>query len=191
MTLNVEGPVNKIEITGTNNFFDEFTGLQYIEVKEAATKSIRQWISDEGNHHRKLSRLLEVKEPTDGPSRGKSVFAKTDIKRFDVLGPYTGKLHVTEASVNTEILEKSEKAVATFLFQTNTKGASISGHGNSNMLSLINAVKVPGIKDIGVENVGSLCVGKYMVFMVAWRDIPAGTELLMDYGKSYWKHMKP
>lgn len=30
-----------------------------------------------------------------------------------------------------------------------------------------------------------------MVFIVAWRDIPAGTELLMDYGKSYWKYLKP
>ncbi|MGR3889348.1 SET domain-containing protein-lysine N-methyltransferase [Pseudomonas sp. 1152_12] len=197
LTLELEGPINKIEITGSNHFFDEFTGPQYIEIKEAATKGIRQWISDEGNHHRKLNRLLEVKEPTDGPSRGKSVFAKTDIKRFDILGPYTGKVHLNEGSVNTEILTKaavledSEKAVATFLFQTNTKGASISGHGNSNMLSLINAVKVPGIPNVGVENVGSLCVGKYMVFMVAWRDIPAGTELLMDYGKGYWKHIKP
>ncbi|WP_248129966.1 MULTISPECIES: SET domain-containing protein [Pseudomonas] len=65
-----------------------------------------------------------------------------------------------------------------------------SGHVNSNTLSLINAVKVPGITDVGIENVGSLCVGKYMVFIVAWRDIPAGTELLMDYGKSYWKYLK-
>ncbi|MBY8972686.1 SET domain-containing protein [Pseudomonas sp. P867] len=191
LTLELEGPLQNIKITDANGFFDEFIGMQHVEVKEAATKSIREWISKEGNHHRKLDRLLEVKKLNEGTERGLSVVARTDIKRFDVLGPYTGKLHLDQASVNTEILEKGEAAVGTYLFQTNTSGASISGHGNSNTLSLINAVKVPGITDVGIENVGSLCVGKYMVFIVAWRDIPAGTELLMDYGKSYWKYLKP
>jgi len=119
------------------------------------------------------------------------VVAKTDIKRFDVLGPYTGKLHRDQASINAEILEKGEAAVGTYLFQTNTQGATISGHGNSSTLSLINAVKVPNLPDVGIENVGALYVGKYMVFLIAWRDIPAGTELLMDYGKAYWKYMRP
>ena len=191
LTLEMEGPLRNIEISDANHFFDEFTGLQHVEVREAATKSIREWIAKEGNHHRKLDRLLEVKKLNEGPERGLSVVARTDIKRFDVLGPYTGKLHLNQASVNTEILEKGEAAVGTYLFQTNTSGASISGHGNSNTLSLINAVNVPGIPDVGIENVGSLCVGKYMVFIVAWRDIPAGTELLMDYGKGYWKYLKP
>lgn len=190
LTLELEGPLQNIKITDANGFFDEFIGMQHVEVKEAATKSIREWISKEGNHHRKLDRLLEVKKLNEGPERGLSVVARTDIKRFDVLGPYTGKLHLDQASVNTEILEKGEAAVGTYLFQTNTSGASISGHGNSNTLSLINAVNVPGIPDVGIENVGSLCVGKYMVFIVAWRDIPAGTELLMDYGKGYWKYLK-
>ncbi len=191
LTLELEGPLQNIEITDANHFFDEFTGMQHVEVKEAATKSIREWIAKEGNHHRKLDRLLEVKTLNDGPERGLSVVARTDIKRFDVLGPYTGKLHLDQASVNTEILEKGEAAVGTYLFQTNTRGATLSGHGNSNTLSLINAVNVPNIPDVGIENVGSLCVGKYMVFIVAWQDIPAGTELLMDYGKGYWKYLKP
>ena len=191
LTLELEGPLHTIEITDANRFFDEFTGLQHVEVKEAATKSIREWISKEGSHHRRLDRLLEVKKLANGPERGLSVVAKTDIKRFDVLGPYTGKLHRDQASINAEILEKGEAAVGTYLFQTNTQGATISGHGNSSTLSLINAVKVPNLPDVGIENVGALYVGKYMVFLIAWRDIPAGTELLMDYGKAYWKYMRP
>lgn len=191
MSLELEGRIDTIKITDANHFFDEFTGLQHIEVKEVATKSIREWIASEGNHHRRLDRLLEVRKLTEGPERGWSVVAKIDIKRFDVLGPYTGKLHLNQASMNAEIAEKSETAVATYLFQTNTKDAVISGHGNSNTLSLINAVNVPNIADAGIENVGSMYVGKYMAFIVAWRDIPAGTELLMDYGQNYWKYMKP
>ena len=191
LTLELEGPLQNIEITDANQFFDEFTGLQHVEVKEAATKSIRDWISKEGNHHRRLDRLLEVRKLAEGPERGLSVVARTDIKRFDVIGPYTGKVHLNQASLNTEILEKGEAAVGTYLFQTHTHGATISGHGNSNTLSLINAVKVPNLPDVGIENVGALYVGKYMVFIVAWRDIPAGTELLMDYGKAYWKYVRP
>ena len=58
------------------------------------------------------------------------------------------------------------------------------------MLSLINAVNVPGQANIGVENVGSIYVGKYMVFLLAWEKIPAGTELFLDYGSDYWKTLR-
>lgn len=191
LTRDLEGPPEKIKITEANQFFDEFNGRQHIEIKKAATKSIREWIAREGNHHRTLDRLLEVKKLDEGSERGLSVVAKSDIKRFDVLGPYTGKLHLNEASIAAEVMEKGRVAVGTYLFQTNTKGASISGHGNSNILSLINAVNVPRIADVGIENVAALHVGKYMVFLLAWKDIPAGTELLMDYGREYWKYIKP
>ena len=191
LTQDLEGPPEKIKITEANQFFDEFNGRQHIEIKKAATKSIREWIAREGNHHRTLDRLLEVKKLDEGSERGLSVVAKSDIKRFDVLGPYTGKLHLNKASIAAEVMEKGRVAVGTYLFQTNTKGASISGHGNSNILSLINAVNVPRIADVGIENVAALHVGKYMVFLLAWKDIPAGTELLMDYGREYWKYIKP
>jgi hypothetical protein len=191
LTQDLEGPPEKIKITEANQFFDEFNGRQHIEIKKAATKSIREWIAREGNHHRTLDRLLEVKKLDEGSERGLSVVAKSDIKRFDVLGPYTGKLHLNEASIAAEVMEKGRVAVGTYLFQTNTTGASISGHGNSNILSLINAVNVPRIADVGIENVAALHVGKYMVFLLAWKDIPAGTELLMDYGREYWKYIKP
>ncbi|MCR8931547.1 SET domain-containing protein-lysine N-methyltransferase [Pseudomonas sp. S11P7] len=155
------------------------------------TEDVQDWIRDEGRHHDRLVSRLEVRRPLDGPERGLSVFAKVDIEPFEVLGPYTGKLHRTTKSVRAEMLEKSTEKVSTFLFATATKGATLSGHGNSNMLSLINAVNVPGQANIGVENVGSIYVGKYMVFLLAWEKIPAGTELFLDYGSDYWKAFKP
>lgn len=116
--------------------------------------------------------------------------AKRDIERFEVLGPYTGKLHLDDSSLQREILDKGAAAVTTFLYDTNTAGATLSAHGNSNLLSLTNAPKAPGQPLIGPENVGAINVGKYMVFLVAWDNIPAGKELLLDYGPNYWKNME-
>ncbi len=36
---------------------------------------------------------------------------------------------------------------------------------------------------------GAINVGKYMVFLVACDDIPAGKELLLDYGPNYWANI--
>lgn len=191
LTGKLEGDIDNITITETNRFLAGFEGPRLKEMTRRITEDVQDWIRDEGRHHDRLVSRLEVRRPLDGPERGLSVFAKVDIEPFEVLGPYTGKLHRTTKSVRAEMLEKSTEKVSTFLFATATKGATLSGHGNSNMLSLINAVNVPGQANIGVENVGSIYVGKYMVFLLAWEKIPAGTELFLDYGSDYWKAFKP
>jgi hypothetical protein len=191
LTRKLEGDIDKITITETNRFLAGFDGARLKEMTRRITEDVQDWIADEGRHHDRLVSRLEVRRPLDGPERGLSVFAKVDIEPFEVLGPYTGKLHRTTKSVRAEMLEKSTEKVSTYLFATATKGATLSGHGNSNVLSLINAVNVPGQANIGVENVGSIYVGKYMVFLLAWEKIPAGTELFLDYGSDYWKAFKP
>lgn len=190
LTSKLEGDIDKITITETNRFLAGFEGPRLKEMTRRITEDVQEWIADEGRHHDRLASRLEVRRPLDGPERGLSVFAKVDIEPFEVLGPYTGKLHRTTRSVRAEMLEKSTEKVSTFLFATATKGATLSGHGNSNVLSLINAVNVPGQANIGVENVGSIYVGKYMVFLLAWEKIPAGTELFLDYGSDYWKTLR-
>lgn len=191
LTRKLEGDVDNITITETNRFLAGFEGARLKEMTRRITEDVQEWIADEGRHHDRLVSRLEVRRPLDGPERGLSVFAKVDIEPFEVLGPYAGKLHRTAKSVRAEMLEKSTEKVSTFLFATATKGATLSGHGNSNVLSLINAVNVPGQANIGVENVGSIYVGKYMVFLLAWEKIPAGTELFLDYGTDFWKAFKP
>ncbi|MFG6203198.1 SET domain-containing protein [Pseudomonas retamae] len=191
LTHKLEGPIEKITITETNRFLADFHGARLKEMTRRITEDIHEWIAEEGRHHERLTERFELRRPLDGPERGLSVFAKVDIEPFDVLGPYTGKLHRSAKSVRAEILDKSTEKVRSFLYATATKNATVSGHGNSNLLSMINAVNVPGQANIGVENVGSICVGKYMVFLLAWEKIPAGTELFLDYGPEYWKAFKP
>ncbi|HWH86242.1 MAG TPA: SET domain-containing protein-lysine N-methyltransferase [Pseudomonas sp.] len=189
LTRKLEGDIDKITITETNRIFSDFQGARLKEMTRRVTEDIHEWIAEEGRHHDRLTRLFELRKPTDGPARGLSVFAKVDIEPYEVLGPYTGKLHRTKKSLQAEILDKSSEKVGTFLYATATKNATLSGHGNSNLLSMINAVNVPGKPNLGIENVGSICVGKYMVFLVAWEKIPKGTELFLDYGGDYWKYM--
>lgn len=191
LTSKLEGDLENIAITETNRFFADFHGARLKEMIHRVTEDIHEWISDEGRHHEKLTERFELRRPADGPERGLSVFAKVDIEPFEVLGPYCGKLHRNVKSLRAEILEKSNEQVSRFLYATATKRATLSGHGNSNLLSMINAVNVPGQANIGVENVGSICVGKYMVFLLAWEKIPAGAELFLDYGPDYWKALKP
>lgn len=191
LTRKLEGDIEHIAITEANRLFAHFQGARLKEMTRRITEDIHEWIADEGRHHARLTQLFEIRRPTEGPERGLSVFAKVDIEPYEVLGPYIGKLHRTGKSLRAEILEKSTEKVSTYLYETATKNATLSGHGNSNVLSLINAINVPGQTNIGVENVGSICVGKYMVFFVAWEKIPAGGELFLDYGASYWKHLKP
>ena len=191
LTHKLEGDIEKIAITEANRLFAHFQGARLKEMTRRITEDIHEWIADEGRHHDRLTQRFEVRRPTEGPERGLSVFARVDIEPYEVLGPYVGKLHRTGKSLRAEMFEKSKETVSTYLYETATKNATLSGHGNSNVLSLINAINVPGQTNIGVENVGSICVGKYMVFFVAWEKIPAGSELFLDYGANYWKHLKP
>lgn len=191
LTRNLEGPIADIKITHPHGLFDALLPPARKQTRDAVTDSIRKWIGEEGSHQRKLEERLNVLKLNKGPERGLSVVAKVDIEPFEVIGPYTGKLHINHHSLNAEILEKGKDgaaAVSTFLYETRTKGATLSAHGNSSMLSLINATNVPGAAvTTGVENVRSIQVGHFMVFLIASKKIPAGTELLMDYGPKYWK----
>ncbi|MED7666157.1 SET domain-containing protein [Pseudomonas moraviensis subsp. stanleyae] len=191
LTRKLEGAVDKVTITQHNQFFSNLTETRRQSLTRSMTEDIREWIIEEGRHHDRLSERFELRRPLDGPERGLSVFAKVDIEPYEVLGPYSGKLHRTVKSLHAEILEKSNDQVRTFLYETKTRNATLSGHGNSNILSMINAAEVPGQPRAGIENVGSIYVGKYMVFLVAWEKIPKGTELLLDYGPDYWQALTP
>lgn len=189
LTEALEGPVGKIRITNDNSIFAGLNPAKKARVQQNMIEDIHEWIAEEGQHHERFSNLFEVRKLDNGPDRGLSLIARHELQQFDVLGPYSGKLHLDEQSLNQEIFAKSRDAVGTYLFETHTPGALISGHGNSNVLSVINSHQVPGQPPIGKENVASVCVGKYMVFLIAWDTIPAGTELLMDYGPRYWQHI--
>lgn len=194
LTLKAEGPsglegrestVGEIVVTYWNQLLDQVSRTARLKLQEDIIMEVRDWIRNENNLAPKFDKLMETKVLSNGPERGRSVVAKRDIKRFEVLGPYSGKLHFGSKTLLEEISEKGHKAVNSYTFSTFSNDGTLSAHGSGNILSLINSANAPGRPSLGSENVASINVGRYMTFFVAWKDIKKGDELLLDYGDSY------
>ncbi|VVQ08192.1 hypothetical protein PS914_04821 [Pseudomonas fluorescens] len=194
LTLKAEGPsglegrestVGEIEVTYWNQLLDQVSKTKRLRLQEDITVEVRDWIRNENNLAPRFDKLMEVKVLSNGPERGRSVVAKRDIERFEVLGPYSGKLHLGSKTLREEISEKGHKAVNSYTFSTFSNDGTLSAHGSGNILSLINSPNAPGRPSLGSENVASINVGRYMTFFVAWKEIKKGGELLLDYGDGY------
>lgn len=194
LTLKAEGPsglegrestVGEIGVTYWNQLLDQVSKTTRLKLQEDITVEVRDWIRNERNLAPKFDKLMEVKVLSNGPERGRSVVAKRDIKKFEVLGPYSGKLHFGSKTLLEEISKKGHKAVNSYTFSTFSNDGTLSAHGSGNILSLINSPDAPGRPSLGSENVASINVGRYMTFFVAWKDIKKGDELLLDYGDGY------
>ncbi|MBA2925527.1 SET domain-containing protein [Pseudomonas sp. P7] len=185
LTAELEGEVDQIEVTYWNSLLDEFGTQERLRWSEKITQDVRNWIRDEGRHAARFLGKLLARKMTDGPDRGLSVVALRRIRRFEVLGPYSGKLHQGDPTLMKEIAAKGRRPVETYSFQSFSNDGTLSAHGSGNILSLINSPAAPGQVPVGEQNVGSIYVGRYMTFFVAWRDIEEGEELLLDYGPFY------
>lgn len=194
LTLKAEGPgglegrestVDEIVVTYWNQLLDQVSKTTRLKLQEDITMEVRDWIRNENNLAPKFDKLMEVKVLSNGPERGRSVVAKRDIKKFEVLGPYSGKLHFGSKTLLEEISKKGHKVVNSYTFSTFSNDGTLSAHGSGNILSLINSPNAPGRPSLGSENVASINVGRYMTFFVAWKDIKKGGELLLDYGDGY------
>ena len=194
LTLKAEGPgglegrestVDEIVVTYWNQLLDQVSKTTRLKLQEDITVEVRDWIRNENNLAPKFDKLMEVKVLSNGPERGRSVVAKRDIKKFEVLGPYSGKLHFGSKTLLEEISKKGHKVVNSYTFSTFSNDGTLSAHGSGNILSLINSPNAPGRPSLGSENVASINVGRYMTFFVAWKDIKKGGELLLDYGDGY------
>ncbi|SEN20200.1 hypothetical protein SAMN04487857_111170 [Pseudomonas sp. ok272] len=185
LTRALEGPVDEVKVTYWNEILDELSVTERARIGRRITDGVRSWIRDEGHHAARFDELLETKRLSHGPERGWSVVAKRDISRFEVLGPYSGRLHLNTASLRREVAAKGLKAVETYSYATYQPSEGISAHGSGNIMSLINAADMPGAPPLGVNNVAAINVGKYLTFFVAWENIPQGAELLLHYGPDY------
>ncbi|VVP66514.1 hypothetical protein PS914_00356 [Pseudomonas fluorescens] len=194
ITLSAEGPegvggppadINEIEVTYWNRLLDDVEpAIERMKWADAIVAEVRDWIRNEDNLAFRFDQLLRVEKLKTGPERGLSVVANRDIRRFEVLGPYSGKLHRGNSTLIKELNGKGHKAVESFSFSTFSNDGTLSAHGSGNVLSLVNSFYTPG-ESFGHENVGTINVGRYMTFFVAWQDIEKGEELLLDYGPAY------
>jgi len=118
-----------------------------------------------------------------------SVIAKEDIRQYEVLGPYAGALHdASDKTMQRAMRQQGHARVLSYLWYT-PKGNFIDAYRRGNTLSLINTSEMKtasGISALGKNNnVAAIGVGDNFIFYVAKEDIPAGTELLVNYGSDY------
>lgn len=187
LTLALEGPIDEIRISHWNGLLDGLGLAEKKVVAERIKASIKDWLRSEGRHGTKFDEALEVVTPLDdgGPARGASVWARRDIPQFEVLGPYSGKYHASEASLFQEQRKQGSRAVLTYLFGTRSGTRSVSALNTGNTLSLVNTSQLRNGPAWQSNNVASISVGKNLTFYVSLKDIKAGDELLVDYGPYY------
>ncbi|WP_419832277.1 hypothetical protein [Endozoicomonas atrinae] len=125
------------------------------------------------------------------------VIANRDLAQWEILGHYAGK-HYTDDSYSNgansmgTILTNIDR----YSFNT-TQGQFISGFRSGNVTTLINACKTYSESENGrnlpEQNVSYMRhtdeQGKWIVFIIALKDIKAGVRLWTDYGKQYWESM--
>lgn len=159
--------------------------------KESMILQMKEWIrinqEDKQEYEKRLANSLEVSVPIDeGPSRGRSVFAKEDIEPYTVIGPYAGKLHETKESLLDSIYKNGSYHVLGYLFATSSSKKSIDAFGSGNIISLINTGQLSDEDPTWKENnVGSVVFGQNLIFVVSSKKIRKGEELLLDYGPNY------
>lgn len=185
LTTQLEGDVDEIVVTYWNRLLADVPTQERLRLQEKITWEARDWVRDEGHHKVRFDSLMKVAKLNGGPERGLSVIARRNIKRFEVLGPYSGKLHQGDKTLLKEIAAKGHKAVESYSFSTFSNDGTQSAYGSGNTLSLINSHVAPGRESLGADNVSSISFGRYMTFFVAWSDIEKGAELLLDYGPAY------
>lgn len=187
LTQAIEGPIDDIRIAHWYGLLDGLEPAQKKVVANRIKDSIKDWLRSEGSHGPRFDQMLEVVTPLDdgGPARGASVWARRDIAQFEVLGPYAGKYHATDASLFQEQRKQGSRAVLTYLFGTRSGTRSVSALNSGNTLSLVNTSQLRNGPAWQSNNVISIAVGKNLSFYVALKDIKAGDELLLDYGPLY------
>ncbi|NGZ14681.1 SET domain-containing protein [Vibrio aestuarianus] len=144
----------------------------------------------EAQHAAWINSWADTAVPVDeGPRRGLSVFAKRDIKKFEVLGVYSGILHEDERSVASVMRKEGSVSVLTYLWSTQSKKRNIDASQYANSLATINTAHLPSNKPQEIfakhNNLDCVRFGPNYVFYVALRNINKGEELLIDYGPDY------
>ncbi|EIK69198.1 hypothetical protein PseBG33_1624 [Pseudomonas synxantha BG33R] len=187
LTRELEGAIDDIRITYWNELLDGMSAADRNSVGSQIKESIKDWLRSERQHGTRFDDTLEVMTPLDdeGPVRGASVFARRDIPRFEVLGPYSGKYYPNQVALFEEERKKGSRAVLTYLFGTRSRERTVSALNSGNTLSLVNTSQLRGGPVWQTNNVVSISVGKNLTFFVANKHIKKGDELLMDYGPYY------
>lgn len=124
---------------------------------------------------------LEVKE-SSLPGCGKGLFTKVDVTKGDLIVEYVGE-NITWA----QALKRNEKHAeqAPYLFYISAKNCVDAEHVLSSLARYANDAK-GHTKIKGISNNSEYCIIDKKPFIKATKNIKAGDEILVSYGKEYW-----
>ncbi|EGZ3936065.1 SET domain-containing protein-lysine N-methyltransferase [Salmonella enterica subsp. enterica serovar Albuquerque] len=179
-----EGRIKTLQVTRWGPLFN----LLSRQNKARINQEIRWFLQNEGRHDARMNEMMSVAIPLDDHDgyRGRTVYARTDLAAFTVLGPYSGRLLDSE-TVRCEYEKEYGREASNYYFATRSQERLVSAWPEGNILSLINspAFTHRTAETEARQNVSAVLVGKNIHFYVTTRDISAGEELWFDYGPDY------
>lgn len=179
-----EGRIETLQVTRWGPLFN----LLSRQIKARINQEIRWFLQNEGRHDARMNEMMSVAIPLDDSDgyRGRTVYARTVLAAFTVLGPYSGRLLDSE-KVRCKYEKEYGKEAGNYYFATRSQERLVSAWPEGNILSLINspAFTHRTAETEARQNVSAVLVGKNINFYVTTRDISAGEELWFDYGPDY------
>lgn len=126
---------------------------------------------------------LKVKKSTL-PGAGKGLFTKENIKKGELVCEYEGELITWK-----EAIIRNDKNKGGYVYYISDKVCIDAFHYKKTFGRYANdAAGLTRIK--GLRNNSVYFEKKKKVFIKATRNIPAGSEVFVSYGKEYWDIMK-
>ncbi|ENY2728833.1 SET domain-containing protein-lysine N-methyltransferase, partial [Salmonella enterica] len=184
-----EGRIETLQVTRWGSLFNPLPR----KIKARINQDIRWFLQNEGSHDARMNAMMSVAIPLDdsGGYRGRTVYARTNLAAFTVLGPYSGRLLDSE-TVRCEYEKEYGREASNYYFATRSQERLVSAWPEGNILSLINSPVFTHrtAETEARQNVSAVLVGKNIHFYVTTRDISAGEELWFDYGPDY-RHFEP
>ncbi|EBR8490604.1 SET domain-containing protein-lysine N-methyltransferase [Salmonella enterica] len=179
-----EGRIETLHVTRWGPLFN----LLSRQTKARINQDIRWFLQNEGKHDARMNAMMSVAIPLDDSDgyRGRTVYARTGLAAFTVLGPYSGRLLDSE-KVRCEYEKEYGQEAGNYYFATRSQERLVSAWPEGNILSLINSPVFTHrtAETEARQNVSAVLVGKNIHFYVTTRDISAGEELWFDYGPDY------
>ncbi|ECA8471393.1 SET domain-containing protein-lysine N-methyltransferase [Salmonella enterica subsp. enterica serovar Saintpaul] len=179
-----EGRIETLQVTRWGPLFN----LLSRKTKARINQDIRWFLQNEGKHDARMNAMMSVAIPLDDSDgyRGRTVYARTNLAAFTVLGPYSGRLLDSE-KIRCEYEKEYGQEAGNYYFTTRSQERLVSAWPEGNILSLINSPVFTHrtAETEARQNVSAVLVGKNIHFYVTTRDISAGEELWFDYGPDY------
>ena len=127
--------------------------------------------------------MLKVKK-SGLPFAGKGLFTLKDIKKGELICEYEGERITWNDAIN-----RNDKHKGGYVYYIN-KNNCIDAYSYKNTFGRY-ANDAAGVGRInGFRNNSTYDVVKNKVYIRATRNIPAGSEIFVSYGRSYWNIMK-